>query len=293
MDFLDILHIVSGPVIGAVIGAFTNFIAIKMLFRPLKPVKIGRFTLPFTPGVIPKHQEELAQSLSTMVYQNFFSNSDIEGIFMSDEMADTFSAGICSVLSNVEIKKITSKLSQETELKIKEAVYDKIHMAIVEADISKIIEAQTKTIIKEKTKNGLISGMLLNDSRVSFIAGVIGKEAGKYIQNHDMEIIVPILEQQAEELKQHSVGEAAEGIGIDSDTIHKVLKDGYLDFMSLAKTTIAETFHIKEFLYRKIMDLNPADIERLVNEAIKKEMNYLVYLGGLLGLIIGVINIFI
>lgn len=293
MDFLDILHIVSGPVIGAVIGAFTNFIAIKMLFRPLKPVKIGRFTLPFTPGVIPKHQEELAQSLSTMVYQNFFSNSDIEGIFMSDEMADTFSAGICSVLSNAEIKKITSKLSHETELKIKEAVYDKIHMAIVEADISKIIEAQTKTIIKEKTKNGLISGMLLNDSRVSFIAGVIGKEAGKYIQNHDMEIIVPILEQQAEELKQHSVGEAAEGIGIDSDTIHKVLKDGYLDFMSLAKTTIAETFHIKEFLYKKIMDLNPADIERLVNEAIKKEMNYLVYLGGLLGLIIGVINIFI
>ena len=41
------------------------------------------------------------------------------------------------------------------------------------------------------------------------------------------------------------------------------------------------------------MELNPADIERLVNEAIKKEMNYLVYLGGLLGLIIGIINIFI
>ena len=59
-----ILHYISGPVIGAVIGAFTNYLAIKMLFRPLKPVKIGRFTLPLTPGVIPRHQEALADALS-------------------------------------------------------------------------------------------------------------------------------------------------------------------------------------------------------------------------------------
>ena len=72
-----------------------------------------------------------------------------------------------------------------------------------------------------------------------------------------------------------------------------VLKAGYRDFMQNAKTTIAETFHIKEFIFQKIMDLNPADIERLVNEAIKREMNYLVYLGGLLGFLIGIINIFI
>jgi len=72
MDFLTILHYVSGPIIGALIGAFTNFIAIKMLFRPLKPVMIGRFKLPFTPGIIPRHQEELANALSETVYKNFF-----------------------------------------------------------------------------------------------------------------------------------------------------------------------------------------------------------------------------
>ena len=36
---MNILHYLSGPAIGAVIGYFTNYIAVKMLFRPLKEVK--------------------------------------------------------------------------------------------------------------------------------------------------------------------------------------------------------------------------------------------------------------
>ena len=45
---MTILEIIAGPAIGAVIGYCTNYIAVKMLFRPLKPIKIGNRTLPFT-----------------------------------------------------------------------------------------------------------------------------------------------------------------------------------------------------------------------------------------------------
>ena len=43
---MSVIEILAGPVIGGVIGYFTNYIAVKMLFRPLKPVKIGGRTLP-------------------------------------------------------------------------------------------------------------------------------------------------------------------------------------------------------------------------------------------------------
>ena len=46
---MSVIEILAGPVIGAVIGYFTNYIAVKMLFHPLKPVKIGGRTLLFTP----------------------------------------------------------------------------------------------------------------------------------------------------------------------------------------------------------------------------------------------------
>ena len=51
---MEYLHYITGPLIGAVIGYFTNYIAVKMLFHPYQPVKLFGRTLPFTPG---KHLE--------------------------------------------------------------------------------------------------------------------------------------------------------------------------------------------------------------------------------------------
>ena len=291
--FLTILHYIAGPVIGALIGAFTNFIAIKMLFRPLKEKRIGRFKIPFTPGVVPKHQEELAEALSKTVYQNFFTNDDIEGIFMSEEMENTFVDKIYTLLCNIELSKISDSLNEDAKLKIKESVYNKIHTAVLNTNISGIVAAQAENIIRTKTKGSAIASRLLNETVTSRLSAVIGEEVSSYIKEHDLEIILPIMEQQKDQLKAADTGTILNEIGADKEKVCMVLKAGYRDFMKNAKTTIAETFHIKEFIYQKIMDLNPGDIERLVNEAIKREMNYLVYLGGLLGFLIGIINIFI
>ncbi|MFC6116580.1 DUF445 domain-containing protein [Sporosarcina thermotolerans] len=53
--------------IGALIGGFTNHLAIKMLFRPHEAKYIGKWRLPFTPGLIPKRRDELAVQLGKTV----------------------------------------------------------------------------------------------------------------------------------------------------------------------------------------------------------------------------------
>ena len=289
---LTILHYIAGPVIGAVIGAFTNFIAIKMLFRPLTEKRIGKFRIPLTPGVIPKHQEELAESLSRTVYQNFFTNSDIEGIFMSEEMEDAFVEKIYQTLSRIELKSISDSLDDEAKLQIRESVYNKIHQLVVDSNIEDVVAEQANQIIQSKTQSG-IAARIINESITGKFSRLIGIEVANYIKEHDMEILRPILEQQRDAIKDADAGTLLTEIGADKEKICMILKSAYRNFMQNAKTTIAETFHIKEFIYQKIMELNPADMERLVNEAIKREMNYLVYLGGLLGFLIGIINCFI
>ena len=52
---MEVLHYIAGPLLGAVIGYCTNWLAVKMLFKPLEPIKVFGRTLPFTPGVIPKN----------------------------------------------------------------------------------------------------------------------------------------------------------------------------------------------------------------------------------------------
>ncbi|WEG17612.1 DUF445 family protein [Alkalihalophilus pseudofirmus] len=54
-------------IIGAVIGGATNSLAIKMLFRPYTEKRIGKWRVPFTPGLIPKRHQELATQLGHMV----------------------------------------------------------------------------------------------------------------------------------------------------------------------------------------------------------------------------------
>ncbi|MFS0782991.1 DUF445 domain-containing protein [Bacillus sp. 1P06AnD] len=65
-------------VIGALIGAFTNFIAIKMLFRPYEPMYIFGKKLPFTPGLIPKRRGELAEQVGKLVVEHLLTGESIQ-----------------------------------------------------------------------------------------------------------------------------------------------------------------------------------------------------------------------
>ncbi len=41
MNFSVVMHYLAGPIVGGLIGYFTNYVAIKMLFRPRHEIKIG------------------------------------------------------------------------------------------------------------------------------------------------------------------------------------------------------------------------------------------------------------
>ena len=61
------LFFIIPPFAGAVIGFITNAIAIKMLFRPLNPIRVFGIKLPFTPGILPRQRKRLALSIGAMV----------------------------------------------------------------------------------------------------------------------------------------------------------------------------------------------------------------------------------
>jgi uncharacterized membrane protein YheB (UPF0754 family) len=65
-------------VIGALIGGVTNSLAIKMLFRPYKPIYLGEWRLPFTPGLIPKRREELASQLGRLVIKHLITPESLQ-----------------------------------------------------------------------------------------------------------------------------------------------------------------------------------------------------------------------
>ena len=64
------------PFIAALVGWFTNYIAVKMLFHPKQPMNIlGVYTLQ---GIFPKNQQQVAEKIGKMVAEELLSSNDLK-----------------------------------------------------------------------------------------------------------------------------------------------------------------------------------------------------------------------
>lgn len=74
------------PVLAALIGWLTNFVAVKMLFHPQRPIEVLGFSIQ---GVFPKRQSQLADKLGDLVANELFRvdqiSQKIESFALSEE----------------------------------------------------------------------------------------------------------------------------------------------------------------------------------------------------------------
>ncbi|OOR18739.1 MULTISPECIES: DUF445 domain-containing protein [Bacillus cereus group] len=128
--------------LGAIIGGYTNHLAIKMLFRPHRPIYIGKFQVPFTPGLIPKRRDELAVQLGKMVVDHLLTPEGIGKKLTNEE----FQAGLIR-WAQVEVEKVITNeqslrdmlekwslthVEEEATQKIEHVITEKIHAFLAE-----------------------------------------------------------------------------------------------------------------------------------------------------------------
>ncbi|PSB18719.1 DUF445 domain-containing protein [Phormidesmis priestleyi ULC007] len=78
MDLSTLWLFVAPPVVGGIIGYFTNDVAIKMLFRPYRALYLGKQRIPFTPGLIPRNQERLAKRISDTIMGSLLTPDELQ-----------------------------------------------------------------------------------------------------------------------------------------------------------------------------------------------------------------------
>ena len=199
---MSVIEILAGPVIGGVIGYFTNYIAVKMLFRPLKPVKIGGRTLPFTPGIIPKGKPRLAKALGKAVGEKLLTREDIRKMLLSGEVKDKILDGVVKGIQEVQ----HSQDSLETFLEqymtvedyeamrghLEDFITEKISHDLEQLDVGKIIAEEGAKEIREKFQGTMVS-MFLKDDLIRSVAEPIGDKVGEYIRENGRDKIHPIV----------------------------------------------------------------------------------------------------
>ncbi|MFQ6117009.1 MAG: DUF445 domain-containing protein, partial [Candidatus Bipolaricaulia bacterium] len=74
------------PLVSALIGYFTNWVAIRMLFRPHREKRVFGIRIPFTPGLIPRRRAELAESIGLAVGEHLVTEEAIAARFADPEV---------------------------------------------------------------------------------------------------------------------------------------------------------------------------------------------------------------
>ncbi|MGL5082729.1 MAG: DUF445 domain-containing protein [Microcoleaceae cyanobacterium] len=80
VNWSEIWILAAPPILGGVIGYFTNDLAIKMLFRPYHPLKLAGRQVPFTPGLIPRNQERLAKRVSDTIMGSLLTPEELHNL---------------------------------------------------------------------------------------------------------------------------------------------------------------------------------------------------------------------
>ena len=71
------------PIVCALIGWMTNAIAVRMIFRPRKPVSLLGFKIQ---GLIPRRQSDLARSIGETIESKLLTHEDIQAALSSPDV---------------------------------------------------------------------------------------------------------------------------------------------------------------------------------------------------------------
>lgn len=113
MDWSHLWLYVSPPVLGGIIGYFTNDIAIKMLFRPYRAIYIAGRRVPFTPGLIPRNQERLAKNISDTIMGSLLTPEELQNLARRLLQTERVQAAILWLLQ-LAIEQIKTDKNQKT-----------------------------------------------------------------------------------------------------------------------------------------------------------------------------------
>jgi uncharacterized membrane protein YheB (UPF0754 family) len=172
-------------VIGGIIGGFTNFLAIKMLFRPYRAYYIGKWRVPFTPGLIPRRRDELAKQLGKMVVSHLLTPESLKKKFTQKEFVSELTnfaqteiskildteRSLVEVLEQFHLVDSKTKLKQQLDIFI-ENTYERFSSKYRNQPLKLVVPSQVQEKIEMKIP--VVSEFIVNKG-IDYFSSVEGK----------------------------------------------------------------------------------------------------------------------
>jgi len=177
------------PIIGAIIGYFTNYIAVKMLFRPLLPINIPIFNISIQ-GLLPSRRDELAVSIAESIESNLLSIDTIIEEFdkelikeelniiiketIEKKINDNFKYVMPKMLKDVSREILTDIVQEEIDNNFDSWMDNIANKIKNEVDLKEMIEEKIKSFPLIKVEEIVLEIADRELKHIEYLGGIIG-----------------------------------------------------------------------------------------------------------------------
>ena len=316
---------VIAPLLGGGIGHITNDIAIRMLFRPHKAKYVMGVHIPFTPGIIPKEKGRIADAIGGVISENLMNKEVLQRYLLSDDMVkkvrsaveefistqqhngETVREFLCHYLTEEEVatlsRKVSESLTKQTYQKLADSsVGEKVAHIVVNHVAEKLsVNGAQELLAGLGSAMGGLGGMaagLFGANIVAKFLGMLRDPAERFLADH----INTMLKNNGEEIVSNMLGGEIEGFlnkpmckqleGHDDQLkqVVNTIESIYCAIINDHLPKILESIDISKIVRERINEMDVNETEKLIFQVMDKELKAIVWLGALLGLVMGSIN---
>ena len=296
-------HFLIGPAVGAVIGYITNDIAIRMLFRPHEAKYILGVKVPFTPGIIPKEKVRIAGAIGKAVSENLMNREVLEKSLLSDEMVAKIGNAIDEFVATQSSNDETIEqfachyLPPDDIAAMRDDVTDGIGKMITaklqDSRLGENIAHLATAHVMEKTRNSLagrLGAEMLLQPIAQLVERVLAKHIHEILQNNSRQMVKGLVNDESEKLMGMTMSSLMTGPEEQVSQIKSGILSAYRVIITEHLPRILQDIDISAIIEQRINDMDMNEAETIILDVMKKELRAIVWLGALLGCIMGTIT---
>lgn len=319
---------IAAPLIGGVIGFITNDIAIRMLFRPHTAKYLFGMKIPFTPGIIPKEKGRIAEAIGGAISQNLMNQEVLQRYLLSDDMTLKVRTSVEEFLemqkSNQEsVGEFLKHYLSEDELQgivasVNANLTSQVHNKLSDSEVGKNVAHIVVENVVDKMKamdpteilSGLAGGLggIKAAAATMFGGSILGKffsllrepaenmlanNINNMLQKNGADIVSNMIGNETQTFMDTPVATLLEGKDEQIKQIVNAVESVYRTVISEHLPRILESVDIAKIVRERINEMDVNETEKLIFQVMDKELKAIVWLGALLGMIMGSINVLI
>lgn len=319
------LSYLLGPLSGGIIGYFTNWLAIKMMFRPHQAKYVFGIHIPFTPGIIPKEKGRMSEAIGAAISENLMSKDVLERYLLSDNMLNKLRSSVeefvnCQktneesvrlflmhYLSAEEVTNISSNINegiaQQTYTKLADPAFGDTVSKVVMEHVSKTLSGDGAKVLLAgigglaKGLNGVAASLLGVDIVGKFL-GLLREPAEKFLANNinemlrtnGKEIVCNMMGNEVDSFLDKPIAQLLDGHDEHLAQIPNTVESIYKTIITEHLPHILESLDVSKIVSERINEMDMDETEKLIFQVMDKELKAIVWLGALLGAAIGTVN---